>query len=103
MAIIVCGDVENSWIRPYDEKNIIDIDASIVTDHMMLQATELGVGSLWVCKFHPDIIRREFNLPDHIVPVNILALGYADGIPKSSDLHDTARKPLIETVFYETM
>jgi len=102
-AIVVCGDNDNVWHRPFDQKNILDIDVSIVTDHMMLQATELGVGSLWVCYFDPKVIRQEFNLPDNIIPVNILLLGYEAGLPKSSDRHDTLRKPLPQTVFYENM
>ena len=102
-AIIVCGDNDNVWRRPYDQKNILDIDVSIVTDHMMLQATELGVGSLWVCYFDPKVIRKEFNLPDNIIPVSILLLGYEAGLPKSADRHDTLRKPLPQTVFYENM
>lgn len=103
VIIIACGDNNNVWHRPYDDKNILDIDVSIVTTHMMLQATELGLGSLWVCYFDPDIIRQEFSLPDNIIPINLLLLGYADGTAKSPDRHAQVRKPLNETVFYETM
>ena len=102
-AILVCGDNDNVWHRSYDDKNILDIDVSIVTTHMMLQASELGVGSLWMCKFDPVKIRKEFSLPDNIIPVNILLLGYESGTPLSPDRHDTRRKPLDQTVFYETL
>ncbi len=57
----------------------MDIDTSIVTDHMMLQATALGLGTLWVCYFDPDIIREEFSIPDHLEPIHILGIGHADG------------------------
>jgi nitroreductase len=102
LAIIVCGDREAAWVRPYDGKNIVDIDAAIVTDHMMLQATELGLGTLWICYFDPIVIRQEFNLPDHIVPVNILGIGYAAGEAASPDRHDQARKSLQEIVVCES-
>lgn len=98
LAIIVCADTNEVWTRKYDGKKIGDIDASIVTDHMMLRATELGLGSLWICMFDPEIVRKEFALPENIVPVNILVLGYADCEPASPDRHDTARKALEETV-----
>ena len=97
-AIIVCADTGQAWERKYDGKVIGDIDASIVTDHMMLRATELGLGSLWICMFDPEIVRKEFALPENIVPVNILVLGYADCEPASPDRHDAARKALEETV-----
>lgn len=78
LALIVCADKESAWTRPFDRKQTTDIDASIVTDHMMLQATELGLGSVWICYFKPDILKKEFELPENIEPVNIIAIGYAD-------------------------
>jgi len=47
LAVIVCADHGKAWVRPFDKKQTADIDASILTDHMMLQATELGLGSRW--------------------------------------------------------
>lgn len=78
LALIVCADKESAWTRPFDEKQTIDIDATIVADYMMLQATELGLGSVWICYFKPDILKKEFEIPDNIEPVNIIAIGYAD-------------------------
>jgi len=101
LAIVVCGNKNSVWKRSVDGKNLIDIDTSIVTDHMMLQATELGLGTIWVCYFKPDIIKKEFNLPERIEPINILGIGYASGKGASPDRHDKERKPLNEIVSYE--
>lgn len=101
MAIIVCADKSKAWQRKYDEKNISDIDASIITDHMMLEATNLGLGSLWICWFKPEVIREEFKLPDGVEPVNILALGYADREPESPDRHSEKRIPISDLVYFE--
>lgn len=100
LAIIVCGDHNRAWQRSYDNKNTVDIDASIVTDHMMLQSTELDLGSVWICAFRPDIIKAEFKLPDNLEPVNILAIGYASTTPASPDRHDKERYPLSKIVTY---
>ena len=78
-----------------------DIDASIVTDHMMLAAASLGLDTLWICMFKPEAVREEFGLPDNIEPVNILLVGYGAGIPADPNRHDMLRKPLSETVVYE--
>jgi len=102
LAIIVCADHDKTWKRPFDNMDTADIDASIVTDHMMLQATELGLGSVWVCYFDPEVIRAEFNIPENIEAINILVIGYAEGEEASSDRHDQARNPLEETVYYES-
>lgn len=102
LALIVCADHGGVWKRPFDGKVTVDIDASIVTDHMMMEATELGLGTLWICYFKPDVLRKEFNIPDHVEPVNILAVGYNAGPISSPDRHNEARKPMSQTVFYES-
>ena len=101
LAIIVCSRPARAWTRPLDGKNTSDIDASILTDHMMLEATELGLGTLWICHFKPDIIRREFALPQGLEPVNILAVGYASGAPASPDRHSVQRIPIASLVSFE--
>ncbi len=101
MGIIVCADKSKAWQRKYDAKNISDIDASILTDHMMLEATNLGLGSLWICWFKPEVLKEEFNIPEGVEPVNILALGYPDREPESPDRHNEMRIPINELVYYE--
>ena len=101
-AVIVCADTGEAWTRTYDGKTIGDIDASIVTDHMMLAAASLGLDTLWICMFKPEAVREEFRLPEHVEPVNILLIGYGIGTPADPDRHDLLRKPLAETVVYET-
>jgi nitroreductase len=100
-ALIICADHQESWRRSYDGKDSSDIDAAIITDHMMLCATELGLDSVWICAFNPSIIQEEFDIPDHVEPVNILLIGYAACDPQSPERHDKMRKPLEHTVFYE--
>lgn len=100
VVLIVCADKDKAWTRPADGKNIADIDASIVTDHMMLQATELGLGTVWMCWFKPDVIREEFNIPENYEIVNLLAVGYADCEPLSPDRHSEMRRSIDETVTY---
>ena len=46
LALIVCADRSKAWLRPFDHKQTGDIDASILTDHMMLAAASLGLGSV---------------------------------------------------------
>lgn len=103
LAIIVCSDHSIAWKRPFDGKQTVDIDASILTDHMMLEASQLGLGSVWVCYFKPDIIKNEFNLPDTLEPINILAIGYSDEQPANPERHATQRISLSELVSYEEL
>lgn len=100
-AIIICSNNEVAWERPFDGKKLTDIDASIVTDHMMLEATDLGLDTVWICYFKPDIIKKEFNIPDNFEVINILAIGYGNGIPENPERHINTRKSLHEIVSYE--
>ena len=75
----------------------------ILTDHMMLQATELGLGTVWVCYFKPDVLREEFQLPDNLEPVNILVIGYSADKLADTERFDTQRIPMDELVSYEKL
>jgi len=102
LAVIICADTTAAWVR-HDNKNHGEIDATIATDHMMLCAQDLGLSTCWICAFNPEIIREEFNIPDHIVPVNILPIGYSgDEKPQPPDRHTdiNTRKPLEIIVKY---
>lgn len=101
LAILVCADTNEVWTRKYDGKQIADIDATIITDHMMLEAASLGLDTLWICMFKPEVVREEFALPENLVPVNILLVGYGDGEAASPERHNETRKPIEETVWYE--
>ena len=101
LAVIVCADHGRAWTRPYDGKKTTDIDAAILTDHMMLAATALGLGSVWICYFRPDVIRAEFGLPEGLEPINILAIGYPDGAAADPERHAQTRIPVGELVSYE--
>ena len=57
-ALIVCYNSDEVWVRNYDGKNSGDVDASIVTTQMMLQAAELGIGTCWVGHFDPWKIKE---------------------------------------------
>ncbi len=103
LAIIVCADHQKAWVRSFDQKQTGDIDASILTDHMMLQSTELGLGSVWICHFNPDVLRQQFAIPAHLEPVNILAIGYADEQYADPERHNQTRIPLDELVSYEAL
>ena len=51
---------EEAWVRQCDGKNGGDVDAAIVGTHIMLEATALGLGSVWVGSFDPSKIREVF-------------------------------------------
>ncbi len=98
LAIIVCYDETISWKNRRDGGHDSgDVDAAIVTTHMMMEAWELGIGSCWIGAFSPAEVSREFNIPGTIHPVAILALGYAAEGCQPSERH-ASRKDMEDTV-----
>lgn len=76
VVLVICAKTKDAWVRRNDGMSAALIDTSIVCDQMMMQATELGLGTCWVCMFDPDIARTEFDLPEDVLPVSMLPLGY---------------------------
>ncbi|RKJ39928.1 nitroreductase [Acutalibacter sp. 1XD8-33] len=99
LALLVCYDRTQCWTRSYDGKTSGEVDAAIVSTHMMLEAASLGVGSTWVMHFIPEAVREEFQLPEAWEPVNLLAMGYPAEGAEPSPLHGQ-KKALEETVRY---
>lgn len=99
MALLVCADKDEAWKRSYDEKIHTDIDGSIVATHMMLQATELGLGTTWVGHFDPVAVKKAFNVPDNLEIVCLFPLGYPSEEAKPHPMHEK-RKDISETVSY---
>lgn len=95
VVILACADHSQSWIRNTDGKDTADIDVAIAVDHMTLQATELGLGTCWVCNFDAKRCIESFNLPPNIEPLVILPLGYA-----GKEAATKKRKPLDEIVHW---
>jgi nitroreductase len=101
LALLVCYDDTQSWKatveRFGEDYEGGEVDAAIVATAMMMEATELGLGTLWARGFNAAAIAAAADLPDHIHPVCLLLLGYpADG-DAPGKMH-TMRKPPEETI-----
>lgn len=73
--------------------------------NLWLAARAEGVGVGWVSILSQDALRSILGIPDHIVPVAYLCLGYVDkfaGEPELERVGWERRKPLQSCVSYET-
>ncbi|MDR0325058.1 MAG: nitroreductase family protein [Oscillospiraceae bacterium] len=82
-VLLVCYDKSISWKRNFDGADSGAIDASIVTTYLMLAAHEAGLGSCWVMYFDPAKTSELFALPENVVPMAFLPIGYPakDAVP----------------------
>ena len=75
-VLLVCYDKSVCWKRQFDGALSGEVDASIVATHVILAAQDMGLGSCWVMFFDPKKVRELFELPDTVIPVAILPIGY---------------------------
>jgi nitroreductase len=94
--IIICGVglIDKAWTR-YDEANYVQVDVAIALDHLILAASELGLGTCWIAAFNPDEAKRMLKLPDNTEPIILTTLGYPADEPKPKE-----RKPIDKLVRY---
>ena len=95
LLICVCGLPAKSWVRS-DAKRYLDVDVAIVMDHLILAATDLGLGTCWIAAFNSQAAREILGLPDNVEPLIFTPLGYSADNPPIKE-----RKPLEELFRYE--
>ncbi len=100
-VIIVIGyDKERDWknrlMPPYSSG---ETDAAIVCTHMMLAATDMGIGSCWVGYFNADDIAKALELPENIQVTAMLPIGYPAEDSAPIDMHYAVRE-LEDTVSF---
>ena len=96
-VLMVCGDTSAACNRPIVDHCMAEMDCSIATTQMMLTAQALGVGSCWICAFDVPAMKQVFNLPEHLTPYVLLALGYPSEESRPNPRHFD-RMPLSEMV-----
>lgn len=94
-VLCVVAELNKAWTRPWDGKNISDIDATIVMDHMILAATDVGLGTCYIGAFKKNKAHQFLNLDENEEAVLFTPLGYGNAEPR-----DTSRKELDEFVVY---
>ena len=82
--------------RPWDQKNIADIDATIVMDHMILAAADVGLGTCYIGAFKKYEAHKFLELDENEEVVLFTPLGYGNAEPR-----DTPRMELDEFVVYK--
>ncbi len=95
LVICICGIPAEGWVRR-DGKNYTEVDVAIAMDHLILAATDAGLGTCWVAAFDATAAREVLGLPDGVEPIAFTPLGYP-----ADQLKPKERKPLSELVRYE--
>jgi len=90
VAILVCGDLtlekyKGFWVQ----------DCSAATENLLLAATAKGLGAVWTAVYPMEDrvagMRKLLNLPEHIMPLSLVPIGYPASLPSAADRFNVAR------------
>jgi nitroreductase len=73
-----------------------EVDVAIVMDHLILAATDLGLGTCWIGAFNPNAVREILGLPEEVKPIVLATVGYSD-----DGTRPKVRKSIDELVRYK--
>jgi len=94
LAIVVCGDLNKEMPAQSGKKYWIQ-DCSAATQNIMLQATEMGLGSVWIGTYPKEEMYKPLaqllDLPENILPVTTIAIGHPDGKIEPKDKFDKTK------------
>ena len=99
MFFLVCCDKTKAWKHRTEDYYSTEIDGSIVATNIILEAHDLGLGSVFVRSFQTEKIKELFGIPQNMVPIALLPLGYPKEGTKPSETH-FQRKSVKEMVEY---
>lgn len=90
MAIVVCGDTDKTL--PGEGTDYWIQDCSAASENILLEAHALGLGAVWT-GFYPmkercDALAKVLNLPDNLIPLNAIIIGYPKSTAKPKDKWD---------------
>ena len=75
LAIVVCADLDKEkhsgyWVQ----------DCSAATENILIEAQHLGLGSVWLGVYPREDrvtgLKEILNLPERVIPLSIISLGY---------------------------
>jgi nitroreductase len=85
-AIIVCAIPEKAHGQKLEYSVI---DSACAGENILLAAEALGLGAVWTAAY-PDndkmaFVRNTLNIPDNVIPLNVIPIGYPTGVDKPKD------------------
>lgn len=90
-AVLICGDLSVTDDKGNPSTNWM-FDCSAATENLLLAAESMGLGAVWTAVYPYDErlrpVTEVMQLPDYIVPLNVIPIGYPKGNPQPKDKYD---------------
>jgi len=89
LMFVITYNLDQCWYNSYSGIPSGVVDATIVATQMVLEAEDLGLGSVFIGAFNPEIVREKFDIPQQNEIVMLLFMGYKSENAMPSPLHET--------------
>ncbi len=99
LVFVICYDKTQAWAS-LEGTSSGPVDCGIIGTHLMFAAHDLGLGSCWVMRFEASILKQALKLPENLVPVSLMPVGYPSETAVAGPRH-SQRKPLLENVLFK--
>ncbi len=83
IIIVICSEWKQNE-RMYGPKGerYSQHGAAASAQNVLLAAHDIGLAACWVGAFEDEQLRRHLKIPDDVIPVAVIPVGYADESPK---------------------
>jgi nitroreductase len=95
VLLVVCMDPNASGVMKGKEYYMVD--AGILMDHLMLEAADMGLGTVFIGMFDEDKVREVLGVPEEYRIVGLTPLGYPAKMPG-----ERPRNELADIVHWDT-
>lgn len=90
VAIVICGDEAKEKFKGYWVQ-----DCSAAAENILLAAEAMGLGAVWLGVYPMEdrvsSLKELLNLPDSVIPLSIIPVGYPDEQRKPADRFNEER------------
>jgi len=88
-GIVVCAVPEEAALG---SKEFAILDCTCASENILIAAEALELGAVWTAVYPNnelmDFVRKELNIPKHIIPLNVIPVGHPTGDDKAQDKYD---------------
>ncbi len=96
ILIVACAKEDEAYGTMGGYMNSYPIDISLALEHLILAATEQGLGTCWIGAFKEQLVKDILKVPENVKVVALTPLGYP-----AREASIRSRKPLTEIVCYD--
>lgn len=96
ILIVACAKEDEAYGVMGGYMNSYPVDIALALEHLILAATEKGLGTCWIGAFKEKLVKDLLDVPDNVRVVAITPVGYP-----AIEGRTRGRKPISEIVCYD--